>query len=457
MSPMWFDAIQILFLLLVTSVLTYLVFSWRKTSVMAKEIDDLTAQLNDLKAQNALLLDRTAKFDATNLHQLQAELKSTQDQSGRLNAEIGGLREQHADSLLRIQALQSFETKYNNLSSQFTEVENQNNSLRLQLQQADADSKILIQKLSDLTAHYNALDERYNALLKSSNELRTEVDTMELRLVSANTDNNRLGNENKAMTLQIGELEAGSTALIQNIARFQADIDQLKSETEVLNGQLDSKDAFILTLQNQLAGINAAHSGALGLGGNLNSANTDSTDLEALVEALSIQIGELEMNKVETETKVSNLTNQMTEKTGLLATLQGKVDSLTVRLADKETLNNRLSIDLDDCRKKYKATAQELSEEEKKLEEIRAKIGTINFDRIGNASEANKDDLKLIKGIGPFIERKLNALGIYTFRQIANFTDEDVERITDVIEFFPSRIVRDNWVGQAGGFVKGEL
>ena len=96
------------------------------------------------------------------------------------------------------------------------------------------------------------MDERYNALLKSSNELRTEVDTLELRLVSANTDNNRLGNENKAMTLQIGELEAGSTALIQNIARFQADIDQLKSETDVLNGQLDAKDAFILTLQNQL-------------------------------------------------------------------------------------------------------------------------------------------------------------------------------------------------------------
>ena len=33
-----------------------------------------------------------------------------------------------------------------------------------------------------------------------------------------------------------------------------------------------------------------------------------------------------------------------------------------------------------------------------------------------------KDDLQVIKGIGPFIEEKLNALGITTYRQIANMT-----------------------------------
>jgi predicted flap endonuclease-1-like 5' DNA nuclease len=60
-----------------------------------------------------------------------------------------------------------------------------------------------------------------------------------------------------------------------------------------------------------------------------------------------------------------------------------------------------------------------------------------------------KDDLTRIKGIGPFIEKRLNMLGIYTFRQISEFTPETVEHISKAIEFFPKRIVRDNWVGQA--------
>ncbi len=60
-----------------------------------------------------------------------------------------------------------------------------------------------------------------------------------------------------------------------------------------------------------------------------------------------------------------------------------------------------------------------------------------------------KDDLTRIKGIGPFIEKRLNMLGIYTFRQISEFRPETIEHITKAIEFFPKRIVRDNWVGQA--------
>jgi predicted flap endonuclease-1-like 5' DNA nuclease len=65
---------------------------------------------------------------------------------------------------------------------------------------------------------------------------------------------------------------------------------------------------------------------------------------------------------------------------------------------------------------------------------------------------SEKDDLTLIKGIGPFIEKRLNMLGIYTFRQISEFTPETIEHISKAIEFFPKRIVRDNWVGQAKDF-----
>ncbi len=63
-----------------------------------------------------------------------------------------------------------------------------------------------------------------------------------------------------------------------------------------------------------------------------------------------------------------------------------------------------------------------------------------------------KDDLKLIHGIGPSIEKKLNALGIYSFRQISEFTPRTIDEITETIKFFPGRIERDNWVSQARNF-----
>jgi len=40
-----------------------------------------------------------------------------------------------------------------------------------------------------------------------------------------------------------------------------------------------------------------------------------------------------------------------------------------------------------------------------------------------------KDDLKMIKGIGPAIEKKLNQAGIHTFEALAQLTAEELEDI----------------------------
>lgn len=88
------------------------------------------------------------------------------------------------------------------------------------------------------------------------------------------------------------------------------------------------------------------------------------------------------------------------------------------------------------------------------LQRIGSRSGELDFDRIGLASAPEADDLQAIVGIGPFLERKLHAIGIYTFRQIARLSPEDVEKVNDIIEFFPGRIARDNWVGQAAELAK---
>ncbi len=59
------------------------------------------------------------------------------------------------------------------------------------------------------------------------------------------------------------------------------------------------------------------------------------------------------------------------------------------------------------------------------------------------------DDLKLIVGVGPVLERMLHQLGVTTFRQIANWTERDIDEIDAKLPEFPGRIRRDTWVTQA--------
>lgn len=66
-----------------------------------------------------------------------------------------------------------------------------------------------------------------------------------------------------------------------------------------------------------------------------------------------------------------------------------------------------------------------------------------------DAPPVEKDDLTLIVGVGPFLEKKLNELDIYTFEQISLFDAEDIIRVTRDIGYFAGRIERDDWIGQA--------
>jgi predicted flap endonuclease-1-like 5' DNA nuclease len=66
------------------------------------------------------------------------------------------------------------------------------------------------------------------------------------------------------------------------------------------------------------------------------------------------------------------------------------------------------------------------------------------------------DDLKLIVGIGPVIERMLYQLGIGTYRQIARWSERDIDDFDARLAEFPGRIRRDAWVTQARALHAGK-
>jgi NADH-quinone oxidoreductase subunit E len=64
------------------------------------------------------------------------------------------------------------------------------------------------------------------------------------------------------------------------------------------------------------------------------------------------------------------------------------------------------------------------------------------------------DNLKLISGVGPVLEGKLNALGVTTWAQVAALSADDIAKLEGSLNF-PGRVARDQWIRQAEALAKG--
>ncbi len=66
-----------------------------------------------------------------------------------------------------------------------------------------------------------------------------------------------------------------------------------------------------------------------------------------------------------------------------------------------------------------------------------------------NGGIAERDDLKKIFGIGPVIEHKLAQIDITTYRQIVMLSEEELDIVSEHINYFHGRIERDGWLESA--------
>jgi len=81
---------------------------------------------------------------------------------------------------------------------------------------------------------------------------------------------------------------------------------------------------------------------------------------------------------------------------------------------------------------------------------------TVLYDKI-IVSDRDKDVLTEIEGIGEFLEKKLNSIGVFSYEDIANWTPGRIEEVTGQIGYIPGRIEKDNWVGQAALLLQKEM
>lgn len=122
--------------------------------------------------------------------------------------------------------------------------------------------------------------------------------------------------------------------------------------------------------------------------------------------------------------------------------MQLLVQSLQSQLDQSKQETNLLKV----TRQKLETEVEELQRSKR---EVKKSIDINEKQLSARIIADEKDDLKIINGIGPGIEKKLNTLGFYSFRQISELNEESIKQLTESIKFFPGRIDRDRWVEQA--------
>lgn len=144
---------------------------------------------------------------------------------------------------------------------------------------------------------------------------------------------------------------------------------------------------------------------------------------------------------------------ELTEEAEELEEVEEVDDAQEVEAAERQA---RIDRELEERRNRLESMDEKARKKEEELLRIAEKSKTIDFSTLGFASASDADDLQRINGVGPFIAEKLNALGIYTFSQLANMTPEIEEEVNVAIEFFSGRIKRDEWANQARTLLGGE-
>ena len=282
-------------------------------------------------------------------------------------------------------------------------------------------------------------------LRKELKEVRHELNNTKAELAALQEQH-----ELKTAALQKAELTAEDLAnrieiLESEKRQLHTDLYNANEEVEKLNASTQSYAGTIDDLNNQIIGL-----------------KTKSNEYEAELEA---NAGASRNIDGEAAAQISEMQNSYNSTLDRLVALEAKLNHL-----DEE--NEMLKADLDKMKSNTKLVMSEPAPEPvieepvapriikaeegaeplkervvltAQQEQVKALIGT----SIPAATGDKRDDLTLINGVGPFLEKKLNNIGIYTYEQISGLNGETIADVTEAIEFFPGRIEKDDWVGQA--------
>jgi predicted flap endonuclease-1-like 5' DNA nuclease len=130
---------------------------------------------------------------------------------------------------------------------------------------------------------------------------------------------------------------------------------------------------------------------------------------------------------------------------GVSAQLQRQLEQQTARVTELEAAHSELTRQLVERDVHLRELEAALAAARTAVLRLEAQLVEARAYREASAP----DDLKVLRGIGPSLERALNALGVQHLEQIAAWSEEDIWNIAGKLRTNPERLLRYNWIGGA--------
>jgi len=298
-----------------------------------------------------------------------------------------------------------------------------------------------------------------------SSELEEENQRLRLRVSSLKAAEERARVLEKTVPDLKRKLERLSTieTRVSSLKEKAGQAANLESEVidlreEVLNLRAKAESAPVLekelqTVKASMAGTTEAVGRIRALESELVSSNAKVSEYEAKFKNLSVSTANVD------ETLISQKDAKIKELSEKICAADGSESELSKVQKSLEASKSSLKLNQEKT-KSHLSTIDGQRKRIAELEESDRDTASVSNDsdssswikgttKLGTPGSDHSDDLKVIKGIGPVMEKTLHSFEITSWEQIAAFTKEDIIKVTDAISAFPGRIERDDWIGGA--------
>lgn len=370
---------------------------------------------------------------------------------------IHKLRNDHREVMEKlkyeIQLRSDLETTYEEhckmLEARFQEQQKQIN------RQSSESSNKLAHQAEQLQRQFAQQSSQNKDLFRKNEELSKELDQTKATLIKVKADLQTINHEAaklKAETLRMANLEK---TIAELDAKHKRELDQSKQSTQSLESL--RKEAQILKADAEQK--NVAEKRVADLQAELARRNQRIDGLERQLEASTQELKEVSSNIATLKQELADRSQvEMKSQQSRVLEDRLKASEETIRKLRKERAGVMARLANYRTITESEATILPFSramETQKRNSYDHEYGGPTRYDSarglVYTEEPADRDDLKLISGIAEVLEAKLNDLGVYTFKQIKDWTPAEVEEYGRLFHF-KDRISREEWQAQASRF-----
>ena len=180
-------------------------------------------------------------------------------------------------------------------------------------------------------------------------------------------------------------------------------------------------------------------------------------ELQSMEASEAVQKAEKEVEEaraeVEEATKKAEVEEAEAEEARLIAEMEeeeAKEAKADAAAAKRKLADAILKAEI--AGKDVQGITSEVEDEKRELlilERVGKRRDSIDWEKIGEFGGSLSDDLTLINGIDEFTQRKLNALGVFSYEQLSRMDSTNAKKLNDALEMLPGKVIEMDWTKQA--------